>query len=195
MASSSDSPGKNEAANLTALLNRMCEGDRGAGDQAVSLLYQELHNIASREMRREQVGHTLQTTALINEAYLKLAGPGSLQVRSRAHFFAIASQQMRRILVDHARASGAQKRGAGAIHIDADAIQTCAEDRGASLLALDDALKDLENLDPQAARVVELRYFGGYTDQEVADSLGVSVSTVRRDWEFARSWLYDQIKR
>jgi RNA polymerase sigma factor (TIGR02999 family) len=146
-------------------------------------------------MRREQVGHTLQTTALINEAYLKLAGPGSLQVRSRAHFFAIASQQMRRILVDHARASGAQKRGAGAIHIDADAIQTCAEDRGASLLALDDALKDLENLDPQAARVVELRYFGGYTDQEVADSLGVSVSTVRRDWEFARSWLYDQIKR
>jgi RNA polymerase sigma factor (TIGR02999 family) len=173
----------------------MCEGDQNAAAQAVSVVYEELHRLAGREMRREQVGHTLQTTALIHEAYLKLAGPASLQIRSRAHFFAIASQQMRRILVDHARASGARKRGAGAIHIDAGGIPVCAEDRGAELLALDDALKDLENLDPQAAQVVELRYFGGYTDQEVADSLGVSLSTVRRDWEFARTWLYDQMTR
>ena len=174
--------------------NRICEGDRSAGEQAVSLVYEELHRLASREMRREQPGHILQTTALIHEAYLKLTGSGSLQVRSRGHFFAIASQQMRRILVDHARASGTQKRGASAVHLDADSLPVCAGERGADLLALDDALSALDSLDPQAARVVELRYFGGYTDSEVAEALNVSVAKVRRDWEFARSWLYDQMK-
>lgn len=179
---------------LTALLNRICEGDRNAGEQAVSLVYEELHRLAGREMRREQGGHTLQTTALIHEAYLKLTGSGNLHVESRGHFFAIASQQMRRILVDHARASGAQKRGAGAVHLDADSLPGFAAERGAELLALDDALSALERLDPRAARVVELRYFGGYTDPEVAEALNVSVPKVRRDWEFARSWLYDQMK-
>jgi RNA polymerase sigma factor (TIGR02999 family) len=179
---------------LTVLLNRLCEGDRNAGEQAVSLVYEELHRLAGREMRREQAGHTLQTTALIHEAYLKLTGSGSLHVQSRAHFFAIASQQMRRILVDHARASGAQKRGAGAVHLDADSLPVLAEERGPELLALDDALSALESLDPQAARVVELRYFGGHSDSEVAEALDVSVAKVRRDWEFARTWLYDQMK-
>jgi RNA polymerase sigma factor (TIGR02999 family) len=146
-------------------------------------------------MRRERPGHTLQTTALIHEAYLKLVGPQSLQVQNRAHFFAIASQQMRRILVDHARATGAQRRGAGAIHIDAEGIPISEVDRGAGLLALDDALRDLEHLDSRAAQVVELRYFGGYTDKEVAEALGVSLATIRRDWEFARSWLYEQMNR
>jgi RNA polymerase sigma factor (TIGR02999 family) len=183
-----------QSVDLTALLNRICDGDQSAGEQAISLVYEELHRLAGREMRRERAGHTLQTTALIHEAYLKLAGASGMQVRSRSHFFAIASQQMRRILVDHARASGAQRRGAGAIHVEAGGLPICAEDRGADLLALDDALRDLESIDPQAARVVELRYFGGYTEQEAADSLGVSLSTVRRDWEFARSWLYDQMK-
>src|ERR1039458_1713953 len=152
----SDGPSGGQSVQLTALLNRICEGDRSAGEQAVSLVYEELHRLASREMRREQPGHTLQTTALIHEAYLKLTGSGSLQVRSRGHFFAIASQQMRRILVDHARASGTQKRGAGAVHLDADSLPVCAGERGADLLALDDALSALEGLDPQAAHVVEL---------------------------------------
>lgn len=194
MLAGSDKP-KRQQEDLTGLLNRMHGGDPEAGEQAASLVYDELHRLASREMRRERPGHTLQTTALIHEAYLKLVGPQSLQVQNRAHFFAIASQQMRRILVDHARATGAQRRGAGAIHIDAEGIPISEVDRGAGLLALDDALRDLEHLDSRAAQVVELRYFGGYTDKEVAEALGVSLATIRRDWEFARSWLYEQMNR
>src|SRR5579863_5187102 len=118
MLAGSDKPNRLHE-DLTGLLNRMHSGDPKAGEQAASLVYDELHRLASREMRRERPGHTLQTTALIHEAYLKLVGAQSLQIQNRAHFFAIASQQMRRILVDHARATGAQRRGAGAIHIDA----------------------------------------------------------------------------
>ena len=130
MLAGSDKP-KRQQEDLTGLLNRMHGGDPEAGEQAASLVYDELHRLASREMRRERPGHTLQTTALIHEAYLKLVGPQSLQVQNRAHFFAIASQQMRRILVDHARATGAQRRGAGAIHIDAEGIPISEVDRGA----------------------------------------------------------------
>jgi RNA polymerase sigma-70 factor, ECF subfamily len=194
MLAGSNKPGSKRA-DLTGLLNRMQSGDTRAGEEAAALIYDELHHLAAREMRRERAGHPLQTTALVHEAYLKLAGDQTLQVQNRAHFFAIASQQMRRILVDHARAAGAQRRGAGAIHVDAEGLPICDGDRGAGLLALDDALKDLEKLDPRAAQVIELRYFGGYTDKEVAEALGVSLTTIRRDWEFARSWLYDQLNR
>jgi RNA polymerase sigma factor (TIGR02999 family) len=194
MLAGSDKPNR-QPEDLTGLLNRMHGGDPQASEQAASLVYDELHRLASREMRRERPGHTLQTTALIHEAYLKLVGGQSLQIQNRAHFFAIASQQMRRILVDHARATGAQRRGAGAIHIDAEGIPISEVDRGAALLSLDDALRDLERLDPRAAQVVELRYFGGYTDKEVAEAVGVSLATIRRDWEFARSWLYEQMNR
>ena len=180
---------------LTGLLQRMQEGDLEARDQAVALVYNELHRIAAREMHRERDGHTLQTTALIHEAYLRLSGSRDLEIQNRGHFFAIASQQMRRVLVDYARASGAQRRGAGARHVDLDTVRVGGRDRDAELLLLDDALKDLERLDPRAASVVELRYFGGYTDKEVAEALGISFATVRRDWEFARSWLYDQISQ
>jgi RNA polymerase sigma factor (TIGR02999 family) len=193
MVSDSHPEEKPEAGVLTGLLRRMQGGDSQARDQAVELVYSELHRIASRELRREHKGHTLQTTALIHEAYLELAGAGSLQIQDRGHFFAIASQQMRRILVDAARSSGAQKRGGGAIHVDLEGLQIGAGDRSSKLLQLDDALGDLERLDRRAAQVVELKYFGGYTDKEVAEALGLAIATIRRDWEFARSWLSEQM--
>ncbi len=188
-----DKQQQSEPGVLTGMLRRMQGGDKQAGEQAVELVYGELHRIASREMRREQPGHTLQTTALIHEAYLRLIGAESLEIQSRGHFFAIASQQMRRILVDSARSSGAQRRGAGAVHVDLDAIQIGAGDPDSEVLQLDDALTDLARIDRRAALVVELKYFGGYTDSEAAEALGLSSATVRRDWEFARSWLFDHI--
>jgi RNA polymerase sigma factor (TIGR02999 family) len=189
------SPKRSNSAELTILLNRMQHGDGEAAEQAVSLIYEELHHIASREMGRERVGHTLQTTALIHEAYLRLVGNDSLEIRNREHFFAIASRQMRRILVDHARSSGAQMRGGGAVHVNLDGIVLAGKNSDTEVLLLDETLKDLEHLDPRAAKIVELRYFGGYTDKEVADALGISVASIRRDWEFARSWLYDRMNR
>jgi len=179
---------------LTVLLKQMQRGDRDAGDKAVALVYDELHQIASRELRRERPGHTLVTTALLNEAYLRFVGSGTLEIQSREHFFAIASQQMRRILVDHARAKHAQRRGGGGIHIGLDDVQIGMAPRGIDLLSLDIALKELEAVEPRAAKVVELRYFGGYTDKQVAQALGISLATVRRDWEFARCWLFDRMK-
>lgn len=179
--------------NLTLMLNRMKEGDQQAGEQVVARVYDELHRIAAREMRRERPGNTLQTTALIHEAYLRMAGAQSLEIHNRGHFFAVASQQMRRVLVDHARRVGSQKRGAGALPVDLDSVRVGAEDPDAQLVRLDDALTDLERLDPRSAKVVELKYFGGYTDREVAETLDLSLAMVRRDWEFARSWLFEQM--
>ena len=179
---------------LTLLLNRMQNGDRAAAEEATARIYGELHRIASREMRRERPGHTLQTTALVNEAYLRLTAAGSLEIESRGHFMALASQQMRRILVDHARSAGAQRRGGGAVQIDLDEAQAGTEGRSLDLLLLDESLAELERIDPRAARVVELRYFGGYTDKEAVEALGLSLATVRRDWEFARSWLFRRMQ-
>jgi len=163
----------------------MRHGDRGAGEAAVELVYGELHRIASGQMRRERPGHTLQTTALVHEAYIRLIGSESLEIQSRGHFFAVASQQMRRILVDHARADQAQRRGGGAAKVELDQVQLGTETESIDVLLLDEALGELERLEPRAARVVELRYFGGYTDKEVVEALGVALATVRRDWEFA----------
>ncbi len=179
---------------VTALLNRMRSGDREAGDEVAELVYEELHRIASREMRHEREGHTLQTTALVHEAYMRLAGAESLEIQNRGHFFAVASQQMRRILVDHARSSGAQRRGGYAIKMDLDKLQIAAAERSIDVILLDESLRELERLEPRAAKVVELRYFGGYTDKEVVEALGVSLATVRREWEFARSWLFDHMQ-
>jgi RNA polymerase sigma-70 factor (ECF subfamily) len=175
------------------MLNRMKNGDQKAGEEVVARVYGELHRIASREMRRERPGNTLQTTALIHEAYLRLAGARSIEIQSRSHFFAVASQQMRRVLVDHARAAGSQKRGGGAVPVDLESVRVGAGDPDAQLVRLDDALNDLERLDPRPAKVVELKYFGGYSDREVAETLDLSVAMVRRDWEFARSWLFEQM--
>jgi RNA polymerase sigma factor (TIGR02999 family) len=179
---------------LTLLLIRMQKGDHAAAEEAASRIYGELHRIASREMRHERPGHILQTTALVNEAYLRLASAGSLEIQSRGHFFAVASRQMRRILVDHARSAGAQRRGAGAVQIGLDEVHVGTEDRGLDLLLLDESLAELERIEPRAAKVVELRYFGGHTDKEVVEALGVSLATVRRDWEFARSWLFRRMQ-
>jgi RNA polymerase sigma factor (TIGR02999 family) len=192
----SPSPPKSEeqSCDLTLLLNQMQQGDPAAGEQAVELVYGELHRIASRELHRERPGHLLQTTALINEAYTRLVGAEALQIHNRMHFFAIASQQMRRILVDYARARNAQRRGGGALNVTLDGLNVSTEPRGIDLLLLDEALRDLQQVDPRAAQIVELRYFGGHTDKEAAEALGVSVATVRRDWEFARSWLFDRMQ-
>jgi RNA polymerase sigma-70 factor, ECF subfamily len=187
-------PEEPEPSEVTALLNRMRSGDREAGDRVAGLVYEELHRIASREMRHEREGHTLQTTALVHEAYMRLAGSQSLEIQNRGHFFAVASQQMRRILVDHARSSGAQRRGGTAIRVDLDKLQLAAAERSIDVILLDESLRELERLEPRAAKVVELRYFGGYTDKEVVDALGVSLATVRREWEFARSWLFDKMR-
>lgn len=179
---------------LTLLLNRMQQGDQDAAEQAASLVYAELHRIASRQMKRERPDHVLQTTALVHEAYLRLAGGKACEVESRGHFFAVASQQMRRILVDFARKDNAQKRGSGEIKEDLDSIRVGVEGRSVDLLALDESLRELERLEPRAARVVEMRYFGGHTDREMAEALGVSAITVRRDWDYARSWLFSRMR-
>ena len=179
---------------LTLLLNRMQRGDQDAAAQAAELVYAELHRIASRQMKRERPDHVLQTTALVHEAYLRLAGGKACEVENRAHFFAVASQQMRRILVDFARTAHAQKRGSGAIVENLDSIRVGVDGRSVDLRALDESLRELERLEPRAARVVEMRYFGGHTDREMAEALGVSPITVRRDWEYARSWLFSRMR-
>jgi RNA polymerase sigma factor (TIGR02999 family) len=179
--------------NLTSLLTQMQRGDDRAGNKAIALVYSELHRIASRELRGERPGHLLQTTALIHEAYTRLIGSEGLEIQNRVHFFAVASQQMRRVLVDHARARDAQKRGGGAVKVALDDIHAGINPRDIDLVSLDEALGALERVDPRSAQVVELRFFGGYSDQEVGEVVGVSQATVRRDWEFARSWLYDRM--
>jgi RNA polymerase sigma factor (TIGR02999 family) len=184
---------KTEKSDLTLLLTQMQRGDPQAGEKAIALVYSELHRIASRELRGERPGHLLQTTALIHEAYTRLIGSQGLEIQNRVHFFAIASRQMRRVLVDYARTNHAQKRGGGASQVALDQVHAGIDPRAIDLVALDQSLHDLESVDPRAAQVVELRFFGGYTDQEIGGALGVSVPTVRRDWEFARSWLFDRM--
>jgi RNA polymerase sigma-70 factor (ECF subfamily) len=179
---------------LTLLLNRMRQGDSSAGDQAVAVVYEELHRIAVREMRSERPGHTLQATALINEVYLRLVAAGSLEIQNRGHFFAVASQQMRRVLVDHARAAHAQRRGGDATMVDLEDLRLGSHPRSVDMLELDESLRELERLDPRAAQIVELRFFGGHTDKEVVETLGVPLATVRRDWEFARAWLFSRMR-
>jgi|ERR1700733_1229873 len=178
---------------LTLLLTQMQHGDHRAGEKAIALVYSELHRIASRELRSERPGHLLQTTALVHEAYTRLIGSEGLEIHNRIHFFAVASQQMRRVLVDHARARSAHKRGGDAVKVSIDEIQVGINPKNSDLIALDEALGALERVDPRAAQVVELRFFGGYTDQEVSEVVGVSLATIRRDWEFARSWLFDRM--
>jgi RNA polymerase sigma factor (TIGR02999 family) len=185
---------KPDLSDLTALLNRMQRGDQPAGEQAVGLVYDELHRIASRELRGERPDHLLQTTALIHEAYARLVGSQALEIQNRRHFFAIASQQMRRILVDYARQRDAQRRGGGIAAMPLDGIQAGTKPRGIDLLLLDESLRDLQEIHPRAAQIVELRYFGGYTDHEVAEAIGISFGSVRRDWEFARAWLFNRMQ-
>jgi RNA polymerase sigma factor (TIGR02999 family) len=173
---------------ITQLLVAWRSGDRCALDDLMPLVYEELRRLARHYMAGERPGHTLETTALINEAYLRLVDHKEMQWQNRAHFFAVAAQAMRRILVDHARTRDAAKRGGGAAKgslEEAAAIPA----RPLELMALDAALNDLGAMDPRKSRVVELRYFGGLSEEETAEVLGVSPVTVRRDWSTAKAWL------
>lgn len=177
------------AHDVTRLLRAWSEGDAGALDRLIPLVHAELHRRARRYMRRERVGHTLQTTALVHEAYLKLVDAQSVRWQNRGHFFAIAATVMRRILVDFARERGYQKRGGAARRVSFDEVLAIGEEPDTDILALDEALRALAEIDARKGRVVELRFFGGLTAEETAEALLVSPETVRRDWRLAKSWL------
>jgi RNA polymerase sigma factor (TIGR02999 family) len=194
MADGNGFSGDQDRGALTELLNRMAQGDRKAGNRAVPLIYTALHQIAARAMRGERPGHTLQTTALIHEAYFRLVDDEKFKVENRGHFYALASIQMRKVLVEHARARDAARRGGGVVHESIHRIEVGAEGASIDLLLLDESLQELEKLDPRAAKVVELKYFGGLSDEEAAVTLLITPRMVRRDWEYARSWLLTKMQ-
>ena len=176
-------------AKVTALLHAWARGDPHAQDDLLPLVYQELRRQAAAYLRRERAGHTLQPTALVHEAYLRLVGQ-RVDWRNRLHFFAIAAQMMRRVLVDHARAQHAAKRPDPALRVAVDERLRSVEPQECDLLLLDQALNELADLDPRQGRIVELYYFGGLSENEVADVLSVSRSTVAREWRSAKAWLH-----
>jgi RNA polymerase sigma factor (TIGR02999 family) len=178
-----------KTAEVTDLLRAWNGGDGAALDRLSSVVYTELRRMARRYMRNERAGNTLQTTALVNEVYLRLVDVKNVDWKQRAQFFGMCAQMMRRILVDAARARGSLKRGGGAIQINVDDVPVLSPERDSSLLALDEALETFAKLAPRQTNVVELRYFGGLSDDETAEVLKISTRTVRRDWDFARSWL------
>jgi RNA polymerase sigma factor (TIGR02999 family) len=179
----------NSSSDITELLINWCDGERAALDKLMPLVERELHRIAHNYMKREGPGHTLQTTALVNETYLRLIDQKRVRWQNRSHFFAIAAKIMRRILLNYARDRNRDKRGGGAIHVsisDADAV---VEGRTVDLIALDEALNKLELIDERKCRVVELRYFAGLSVEETAEALNTSTITVIRDWNMAKAWL------
>jgi RNA polymerase sigma-70 factor (ECF subfamily) len=178
---------------VTQLLGDWSGGDEGALEKLIPLVQPELHRLAHHYMSRERVGHTLQTTALLNEAYLQLTDKTQPSWQNRTHFMAVAAQLMRRIMVDHARARHALKRGAGAIRVTLDEAALVTEERAEELLALDEALEKLAQFDRRRCEIVEMRYFGGLTVEEIADILKVHPNTVMRDWRAAKAWLYAEL--
>ena len=178
---------------VTALLHAWKDGDAHALEQLMSIVYEELHRAARHYMQMERSGHTLQTTALVNEAFLRLAGTREIGYNDRVHFFAFAAQIMRRVLVDHARSCRSLKRGAGEHPIALDDCMIGAPDRNAEVEALDEALNELAKHDERKARVVELRFFAGLTVEETAAALDVSPQTVVRDWTLSKAWLMRQM--
>jgi len=180
---------------VTQLLIAWSNGDQESLEKLVPLVYDELRRIARRYMEREPAGHTLQTTALVNEAYLRLIEQKGMKWQNRAHFFAISAQLMRRILVSMARARHANKRGGDARQVSLDEALVISEERAAELVALDEAMNELAALDPRRSRVVELRYFGGLSVEETAEVLKISPETVMREWKRAKAWLYTELNR
>ena len=178
---------------VTQLLLAWGQGDRSALDQLTPLVYDELRRLARRYMRRESPGHTLQTTALVNEAYLRLVDQRNVKWQNRAHFFGVSAQLMRRILVDFARARHNLKRGGKARQVSLDEALVVSEEREPDLVALDDALSALAEIDPRQSQVVELRFFGGLSVEETAEVLRVSTDTVMRDWKVAKLWLLREL--
>lgn len=179
--------------NVTRLLHRAHAGDRAALDELLPLVYHELKRIAARQLAGERAGHTLQATALVHEAYLRLIDQHSVDWHNRAHFFSIAAEMMRRILVNHAVSRQAQKRGAGETLLSIDDVLNFPNKQNLDLVLLDAALDRLAEFDPLQARIVEMRFFAGLTNEEVADVLGVSDSTVKREWRSAKAWLAAQL--
>ena len=182
--------------NITQLLRDWQDGSSSALETLMPLVYDELRHLASRYLSRERRNHTLQTTALVHEAYVKLAGQRDVDWKNRSHFYGIAAQCMRRILVDHARSDRRDKRGGGVEKISLDDVMVApsTDARDAfDILALNQALTELETLDPQQGRIVELRYFGGLTIEETADVTGTSPATVKREWTIAKAWLYREL--
>lgn len=182
------------SADVTALLMAWSEGDRAALERLIPLVHQELRRIARRHMAHERPGHTLQATALVNEAYVRLVDLKRMKWQNRAHFFAMSARLMRRVLVDMARAKGYQKRGGGARKVSLDEALVVAEEPRQDLVALDDALNVLEGVDARKCQVVEMRFFGGLTVDETAEALHVSPETVMRDWQFAKAWLLRELR-
>jgi RNA polymerase sigma factor (TIGR02999 family) len=184
-----------ESQKITRLLLAWNEGDGQALDQLMPLVHDELHRLAHRYMAGERLGHPLQTTALVNEAYLRLIDSSRVRWQNRAHFFAVSAQLMRRILVDVARARNKLKRGGESIHVSLDEAMTVPHEPGADLVALDEALTALAAFDQRKSKVVELRFFGGLTVEETAEVLKVSEVTVARDWALAKIWLLRELER
>jgi RNA polymerase sigma factor (TIGR02999 family) len=177
---------------ISKLLCAWSGGDQKALDGLTPVVYEELRRLAHHYMQRERPGHTLQTTALVNEAWMRLVDYKRMQWQDRAHFFAVAAQAMRRILVDHARSHNI-KRGAGVQHVALDDVAVMSGDRTGDLVALDDAMNALARLDPRKAQIIEMRFFGGLSLEETAEVLKISPATVRRDWSIARFWLYREL--
>jgi RNA polymerase sigma factor (TIGR02999 family) len=184
-----------ESHDITQLLLDWREGNKRALDDLMPLVYEELRRLAQFYMRRQKAGHTLQTTALVNEAYLRLVDSSQVRWKDRTHFFAISAQLMRRILVDSARSRNSLKRGGEIqkVELDDQAMAVVPDDK-IDLIALDEALKELAELSPRQSKVVELKYFGGLTEAEIADALEISTRTVKRDWSVARAWLFRRMK-
>src|SRR5687767_2234078 len=179
--------------NVTQLLIGWSKGDKEALDTLMPVVYDELRRQAARYLRRERVGHTLQTTALIHEAYLRLIDQKNVHWQNRAHFFGIAAQLMRRILVDHARTRKRAKRGGSDIRVPFDEANAMAQGQDLDIVALDEALERLAEIDEQQSRIVELKFFSGLTVEETAEVLGISPATVKRDWSMAKAWLHREI--
>jgi RNA polymerase sigma factor (TIGR02999 family) len=180
---------------VTQLLMAWSNGDTNALDELMPLIYRKLQEMARYQLGRERQNHTLQSAALVNEAYLRLVDQRSVRWQNRAHFFAIASQLMRRILVDYARSSQTAKRGGGAVRITLDEASVLSAGRTTELIALDEALSDLAAFDPRKSQVVELRVFGGLNVEETAVALKISPNTVTRDWSSARAWLHRELRK
>ena len=180
---------------VTRLLVNWSNGDKEALEDLTPLVYAELRRLADRYLRRERADHTLQSTALVHEAYLRLIDSSSVQWQNRAHFFAVSAQLIRHILIDHARARQAEKRGAGGVKLSLDEAIATPGQKDIDLVALDDALKDLAKIDSEQSRIVELRFFAGLSIDETAKVVGVSPATVKREWTTAKAWLAREISR
>ena len=178
---------------VTRILHDWTDGDQNAPERLMPFVYDELRRLARSFLARERGAHTLQPTALVHEAYVRLVDQRSVSWQNRAHFYGLAASMMRRILIDHARAHAAGKRGGSAIHLSLDDVQVPIEERAADFIALDEALEKLAEFDERKCRVVEMRFFAGLNDEEIAEVLGVTTRTVLRDWQKARLWLYREL--